>query len=250
MVAFIILGLVQGLTEFLPISSSAHIIFLQEIFGLKSADLLLNVLVHFATILALCLYFFRDIIALFKKRRLLLLLIIATIPTVVIALATKTYVEQLFSETIYPAVFIFVTGLILYLSQKYSKEKKNENSFSIIEASIVGIVQGIAILPGISRAGITIATGMFLGWNRAEAAKFSFLLAIPIIFGATLYELMALDNVTTFINPNYIVSMVCAFFSGLFALWLLLNSVKKSKLHIFSYYCWLIGTVFLIFSPK
>ena len=240
----IILGLVQGLTEFLPVSSSAHLVFLQSLFKWTTENVTFDVLLHFATLCAVLVYFRKDILKFLKDLRFLSLIVIGTIPTGIIAILSKDYVEQVFSEPVFSAVFLFVTALLLYFAQRYGKENKAMGNFSVWEAFFVGIIQGIAILPGISRAGATISMGMFLGWKREDSARISFILSIPAILAATLLKVK--ETGIGSISYIYIIGMTCALISGVFALHTLFILMRKSKLHIFSLYCIILGLIILV----
>ena len=173
----ILLGIVQGLTEFLPVSSSAHLVFTQSLLGWNQPELLFDIMLHIATLAAVLVFFRADILKLFNlfdkdNRRYVLLLIAATIPTGLIGYLGKDYVETAFTSVRWPAAFLLVTGVMLFLAQKYGKNFKTRNNITFLDALIIGIVQGIAVLPGISRSGSTIATAMLLGIEKTEAAKF------------------------------------------------------------------------------
>jgi undecaprenyl-diphosphatase len=242
-----LIGIVQGLTEFLPVSSSAHLVFSQNLLGWSEPDIFFDVMLHFATLLAVLIFFRKDIIDVLKNPRSIFLIILGTIPAGLIGLFARKYIVSFFSANIYPAVFLLITGFFLYLTQKISRGEKYMRKFSVPGVVLVGIAQSAALLPGISRSGITISTGMFLGWRKIDAVKFSFLLSIPAILGATIFELKEVSCAG--INlPNVIAGCICAFISGLFALYLLLETVKKAKLHLFAYYCWFLGILILVVS--
>ncbi|MFN3966954.1 MAG: undecaprenyl-diphosphate phosphatase [Endomicrobiia bacterium] len=241
----IFLGIVQGLTEFFPISSSGHLVFFQEIFGLKEPEILFDVVLHLGTLLAILIYLRKDLVTLLKNIRFLFLIILGNFFTALVALPFKETVEKFFVDSLYPAVFLIITGILLFSASKFSKGSKTIENFSIIEVIFVGIVQGISVLPGISRSGATISTGMFLGWNRIDSAKFSFLISIPSVLGATIIEAKKVP-ISGFAPSDFIAGFVFALISGIFALYFLFGILGKAKLHYFSYYCWVVGVIVLL----
>ncbi|OGS21177.1 MAG: hypothetical protein A2252_05205 [Elusimicrobia bacterium RIFOXYA2_FULL_39_19] len=241
----VILGIVQGFTEFLPISSSAHLIFLQNYFNMKNM-VAFDVLLHFATLLAILVFFRKDVINLLKSPRLMFLVIIVTIPTGLIGYFLEDFIDELFSSNVYPAAFLLVSGVLLYVGQYYSKETKNLRTLKKTDAFIIGIVQGLAVLPGISRSGSTITASLLVGCNRTDAMKFSFLVAIPAIAGAGLLELRKIESTINIFSLQNIAGMIAAFICGLMALYILRKALEKARLSWFSYYCWIVGTIMLI----
>jgi undecaprenyl-diphosphatase len=253
----IFLGLVQGLTEFLPVSSSGHLVFFQSLFGLEEPQLAFDVMLHLGTLLAVVVYFRTDISqillgtwAWLKGRRegeeeakLLLWIVVASVPTGLMGILFKDWFESLFSRPKTVGLMLLVTGLLLWLTRIVKKNEKTAGKMGVIDALIIGIAQGVAIIPGISRSGATISSGLFRGLRRELAGKFSFLLSIPAIVGATLLEFREVD-LSSGIGVTFI-GMAVSFFVGLFSLKLLMNIVKKGRLSHFSYYCWAIG-IFMI----
>jgi undecaprenyl-diphosphatase len=253
MLTFIILGIVQGITEFLPISSSAHLIFFQTIFGKTENMLFFDVLVHCATLLAVVIVFYNEIIEYLKNFKIIFYIIIATIPTGIIGVIIKKYFEHIFETPVYASVFLIITGLLLYFSeQKYLRnqnEKKKILEIGYLKSLIVGIFQGIAVLPGVSRSGATLSSTMFLGIEKKDAVKFVFIMSIPAILGALVLETKDLffnKEVIKF-DVNYIYGVVFAFIFGILALKWLVKTVQESKLKYFAYYCILIGFITRIF---
>jgi len=204
----IFLGIVQGLTEFLPISSSGHLTIMQYVLGIPP-DIPFDITVHLATLLAVVIYFWSDIIELFKgfflglvqlfKKdknglaanlyfRFSLLIIVATIPTALMGLFFKDFFEGLFSSLFAVGGFLLVTGLIIILAERVKRGDKDLGKISFVDALIVGAAQGCAIAPGLSRSGTTISAALFRGLNRKLAARFSFIVALPAIFGAFLLQ--------------------------------------------------------------
>lgn len=261
-----VLGIVQGLTEFLPVSSSGHLVLFQHLFGLKEPELFFDISVHAGTLVAVILFFRKDltnmVISLarlgslfFKKEitfdklwedpdsKFAMLIVIGSVPTGIIGLLFKNIAEELFSSVFIVGCTLIVTGTFLWLTRWVSRPGRDIKEFSAAQATIIGIVQGIAITPGISRSGSTIAAGLFLGLNRETAARYSFLLSIPAITGA---EILGLKEAGIHsIDTAVLIGTVTAGFAGYFALTLLVYIVKKGQLHLFAPYCWLIGAVTL-----
>jgi undecaprenyl-diphosphatase len=242
-----IVGIVQGLTEFLPVSSSAHLVFAQSLLGWQGPDILFDVALHFATMLAVIIFLWKDIIALLKNPRVILLVAIGTVPAGLIGVLFKKSIENAFTGVSYSAAFLIVTGFILYFTRLAREKEKEMPKYGILDVILVGIAQGIALLPGISRSGSTMSAGMYLGWKKVDAVKFSFLLSIPAILGAAVLELK--DAPLSGVNPAGIVpGMVFAFLTGLASIYILIGIVRKAKLHYFAYYCWAAGAVVLALS--
>ncbi|QTA88492.1 undecaprenyl-diphosphate phosphatase [Desulfonema magnum] len=265
----IVLGIIQGLTEFLPISSSGHLVLSQHLFGLKEPELFFDISVHAGTLIAVIIYFWKEIqaiivslirfVGLLLKRKvfldyiwedadvkLALLIIIGSVPTAFIGLLFREVADQLFSSVFIVGAALIVTGLLLWGTRGMQKEGESVASFSVKDALIIGAIQGLAIIPGISRSGSTIAAGLFLRLNRETAARYSFLLSIPAIIGA---EILSLKDVTAQqLDMMTLLGTVMAGAVGYCALTLLVYIVKKGQLHIFSPYCWVIGIVALIWG--
>ena len=266
------LGLVQGISEFLPISSSGHLSIIQNLFGgdAPANHLFFDVLLHLGTLVAVCIFYWRDIrvmavdtIGFIAGRsdsqgeegrlkpsiRTVLMVIVATLPLVLI-LPVNSYVEQLYYNTPFISFTLIVTGFLLFISGKLSEGRKNEKTSSMLDAFIVGLVQAVATIPGLSRSGTTITVGLARGMKREFAVKFSFLMSIPAILGSTLVTFM--DAVREGINwaevPAYLVGMVIAGVVGYLCLWLLKRIVMNNSFGKFAYYCWGAGIVSLILS--
>jgi len=256
-------GIVQGLTEFLPVSSSGHIVLLQALAGINNEDLIFEVVLHFATLLALLTFFRKDFIeilgSLFQKKvfrkggiptaynsdenfRLALGIIIGTIPAGIIGFLLEDTVTKTFNQPVLASVFLIVTGIVLYLT-KIVKERKTQQG--IRESFIIGIFQAAAIFPGISRSGMTISGGLFLGLSRENAVKFAFFLSAPVILGVTVKEL--LNFFSRSIDAGMIVSMIpgfiAAYVSGYLAIKFLIKLAISGKFYLFSGYCIIVGLI-------
>ena len=251
----ILLGIIQGLTEFLPISSSAHLVFAEQLLKL-SANIRLSysAFLHLGTTIALLIFFGKRIIQIIgsifakptieKRNNLLLILyiIIGSIPAGIIGLLFKDKIEITFANPIFPAIFLIFTGLLLFATQ-FSQAKEKKLNFTL--ALIIGIAQAIALLPGISRSGATIATALLLGLNSFEAFEFSFLLSIPAIIGANLITFKGLSN-TSISGSTIILGVLIAAIIGLLALTWLKNLVLRRKLYYFGFYCIVVSILALI----
>ena len=248
-----ILGTVQGLTEFLPVSSSGHLTLLQQVlcYRLGGAGMtFVNVLMHFGTLLAVVFAFWREILALFKKPfKPLIMLIVATIPAGVIGLLFDDKIEALFDPSTnaawlcYLAVFFALTALILMITQFVASRRKKEKALSWGHALAMGAAQAVALFPGISRSGSTIAAGVISGAKREEVAKFSFLMSIPVILGSLLIEGLHLIKPETggaMLGTNEILGMAVgvatAALSGFAAIKLMLKAIQKGKYQWFALY--------------
>ena len=255
----ILLGLLQGVTEFLPVSSSGHLAIAQHFLpGFSQPGVLFDVLLHVATMGAVVLYFRRECIQLatapFRRdeeavlyRRLLLLLALGSVPTAVIGLLFKDFFIGLFHNLTVVALALLVTGTLLFLSERLRRSGRKEDKLTWSDALLVGTVQGGAIIPGISRSGSTIAALLLKGVDGETAARFSFLLALPAIFGAALLSLDDMTAVAVSELPGYLAGMLTAFVAGLLSIHLLLAVVRRKRLFAFALYCWLVGGGFLIF---
>ena len=249
----IILGLVQGLTEFLPVSSSGHLVLVEHILGAKSSGVSFELLVHFGTLLAVLIYFRKQIIAMVKslfnstmveERKLILFLIIGTIPAVIIALAFEHTIESAFDSPALTSVMLLVTGVMLLLT---GLAPKKEKKLTWLNTLIIGIGQAMAIFPGISRSGSTISFGLFSGVKATTAAEFSFLLSIPAIAGAIVFKAKEIAGLDTSLLGHYLVGTVMSFLSGLLAVYLLLSIIRKGKFQYFGIYCLLVGAFGLLY---
>jgi undecaprenyl-diphosphatase len=269
----IILGIIQGLTEFLPVSSSGHLVLFQKLFGMKQAELFFDVGVHLGTLVAVIVVFRREvkniITALIQlgslagskeailqkiesdpQLKMALMIVIGSIPTAILGFLFTGIAERLFASGMITGLMLIVTGLLLWLTRRTraSVDQARSDRLTPKNALIIGMVQGVAIIPGISRSGSTISIGLLLGIDREMAARYSFLLSIPAIIGAGLLNLK--DGIY---QPDMAIrATLLGFFTaalvGYAALKSLLQLVKKGRLHVFAPYCWLVGTLAIVFS--
>jgi undecaprenyl-diphosphatase len=243
----LVLGVIQGATEFLPVSSSAHLAFAGALAGISEKDALPFFLVlHFGTLAALAAYFAGDLLGLAKgclrldrtAWRLVLMIALTSLPTGIIGLALKDIVEKAFVSTAWPAAFLVVTAAALFFTKFGSKGESGLGGISPVSALLIGLAQGLAVLPGISRSGSTIAAGLLCGLKRDDAFRYSFLSSIPAIGGAFLLDMKGIaDTASNFGTGVMIVSFFLAAVSGFASLFFLKRAVTGGRLHLFSYYC-------------
>ncbi|MFH1249144.1 MAG: undecaprenyl-diphosphate phosphatase [archaeon] len=247
----LILGIVQGITEWLPISSSGHLVIAQKLIGLE-VPVSFDVLLHFATLLVIFLFFWRDIIKLAKSLfmlktstyefKLSIYILVATIVTAIVVFPLKSIFESTFSNIWILGLGFLINGMLLLFSEKHLGSKK----VSAKSSALIGIAQGLSFLPSISRSGSTIATALFLKIDKEEAFKFSFLIAIPAILGASLLEIPALATSGIALNA-LLAGFISSFIFGYLSLLVLKNMIAKNRFHYFAYYCIAIAiTIFII----
>jgi undecaprenyl-diphosphatase len=263
------LGVIQGLTEFLPVSSSGHLVFLQNLLGFREPEILFDVALHLGTLLAVFIFFRADLMLIvidikgylsdiisgketvssIKKRIHALFafwVIIGTIPTGIIGFLFKDTLESLFGKVELVGLMIIITGIITGISRLIPQSYMKKNRLGFLSSILVGIAQGIAIIPGISRSGSTIVCGLLCGMERELAARFSFLLSIPAIMGALVLQLSTHELSAIEITPM-ITGFIVAAISGLFALKVLMKMVKRGNLAWFAPYCWIVGLSVILF---
>ncbi|NLC08302.1 MAG: undecaprenyl-diphosphatase UppP [Syntrophomonadaceae bacterium] len=245
----VLLGVVQGLTEFLPVSSSGHLVIMQHFLGFQEAPLTFDILVHLGTVLAVIAAFWTEIMNIIRRptQRLVVMILVASVPTGLIGIFFKNIFEGFFVSLTVVAIGLLVTGILIWLAEYLSFGYKTVREMTIVDALFIGTIQGVAITPGISRSGSTIAAGLFTGLDRELAAQFSFLLSIPAILGAALLECRHLigGQIEVDLLPLIIGPLVAAI-TGFMATKIVINLVKKGRLSIFSYYCWIVALLILV----
>ena len=255
----IILGIIQGLTEFLPVSSSGHLEIGKAILGdnsIPEESLLFTVVLHFATALSTMVVFRKDILEIIKgflsfqwneDTKFIAKIIVSMLPAIVIGLFFEEELEQLFGGNILlVGCMLIVTAILLFLADK---AKNTNNKVSFKNAFVIGISQAIAMIPGISRSGATISTSVLLGNDKTKAARFSFLMVVPLIFGKIAKDIFSGELSFESQNTTALsIGFIAAFISGLFACTCMIALVKKSKLSYFAFYCVIVGAVAIIFS--
>lgn len=269
----ILLGIVQGVTEFLPISSSGHLVIFQEIFGLNDLEeshLLFDIMLHVGTVISICLVYRKDFYQLIKAffemlleipkgkvdihasvhRKMILLIIVATIPAVLVGVMFKGFIEEMFKSIQLVGVMLLITGLFLWLTNKIVLGKKEEQTTKYKNAFVVGIFQSFAMMPGISRSGSTIVGGLLVGLKKEFAVKLSFFMLVPATLGAAVLhipDVMRQGFKSSEINL-YLVGTVVAAITGFFAIKILIKILNQGKLYLFSYYCWAVAAAIFVHS--
>ena len=267
----VILGVVQGLTEFLPVSSSGHLVLFQHLFGLMQPELLFDICVHVGTLVAVLAVFYRDVVELLKtllrapglirtaggiralfdthpEFRLMVMIVLGCVPTALLGVIFAKMAEQLFGTVWLVGVALLITGTFLWFTRRRKESGRTINEMGLKDAFMIGLVQGLAIVPGISRSGATISAALYMGVDRELAGRFSFLLAIPAILGALVLGLDAETFQTTLPAGKILVGSIVAAAVGYAALVALLKIVKKGQLHRFSPYCWMVGIGAILIS--
>ncbi len=255
MLKIALLGIVQGLTEFLPVSSSGHLVIGETLLGINRPDLSLEIILHLGTLLAIFVYFRKQIWGLLEsflkfkddslkqKRMFSIYIIIAMIPTGIIGLAFRESLKAHKGDLSLVGTALLFTALLLFTSNIVQKKQKTTKPINLFKSILIGITQGFAVIPGISRSGSTIAVSLMSGVSKKEAAEFSFLLSIPAILAATILEL----DTSILFSPIYLVGMLCSFTSGLIAIHYLLKIISKGKFYMFGYYCLIVGFLITFF---
>ena len=245
----VILGILQGITEFLPVSSSGHLVLAQYMLGIESPGNTLEILFHIGTLFSVFYVFNKDIksivISLNEKptQKLVIYIIIATIPAVIIGLIFKSHIVNLFSSIVPVGYALLLTGAILTFSINFKNKNK---SLSYLYSLLIGLAQAIAIIPGISRSGTTISISMLLGIPPKEAARFSFLLSIPVIIGAGLLGFLELESYGL-LTPKFIITgILTSFIVGTLSLKTLLKILEVGRFHFFGIYCVIAGIVAIL----
>jgi undecaprenyl-diphosphatase len=249
----ILLGILQGITEFLPVSSDGHLVVVQQMLGFEHSLLAYDVFIHIGTLLAVIAYYHRELIQLVvgvfgganaaPNRRLLSLLVVASLPTAIIGLALKSLVHDLNTSALAAALGWLVTGVILLMASRTQIATNSAREISYQDALLMGIAQGIAVLPGVSRSGSTVATGLFRGIQAPAAANFSFLMSIPAVAGALLLQIDDLHGLTQHDWSVYITGGIAAALTGFVAIWGLLKLLNRRIIAPFGWYCLLAGVV-------
>ena len=262
----ILVGIIQGVAEFLPISSSGHLALFQTFFGMENMEekyMFFTVLLHFGTLISVCMVYWRDIVDMIREfflgiaalagrkatgvapppaRRMVMLIIIATVPLFVMVFL-RDAVNQLFSNSIMVSCALLATGFILFFSDRMARGHKTAKNATVADALIVGCGQALAVIPGLSRSGTTISVGMMRGFDRAFAVRFSFLMSLPAVLGANVLEIKdaLASNFPIEELPMYLVGVAVSAVVGYFAIRLVKSLSDKGKFGKFAYYCWAVG---------
>ena len=267
-----ILGLIQGIAEFLPISSSGHLSILNNLFHMTTTEnghMFFNVLLHLGTLFSVCVVYWQDIVQMFYEvlgflhagplagerrahypaARLFLMIVLGTLPLFLI-LPINDMMEGLYYKSVFIGVMLVLTGCILYISDKMQQGKKTEKNMSMLDAIIIGLCQAVATIPGLSRSGTTITAGLATGLRRDFAVKYSFLLSLPAVLGANIlaFAKAIRTGVDWSCLPAYLVGTVVAILSGIASISLLKHIASKGKFGGFAYYCWVVGVLSIILT--
>ena len=270
----ILLGIVQGVAEFLPISSSGHLAILQNLFALSAGEdhLFFDVLLHLGTLISICVCYWGDIVAMVREvfivlrggrradgtpvqgnlgaARLFMMIVVGTLPLFLV-LPINDKVEELYYITPFIGVALLLTGCMLFVSDKMTPGKRTEKNMRFRDALTIGLCQCVATIPGLSRSGTTITAGIATGLDRNFAMKYSFLMSLPAVLGANLLSFIKAigeESIDASLIPAYLLGMLAAMLSGIAAISLMKLIAKKSKFGWFAYYCWGAGVLTIIFS--
>lgn len=268
----VILGIIQGLAEFLPVSSSGHLVIVSAIYKILSGEefmtasqeeIFTDIILHLGTLIAVVFYFRKDIADMLKafftalktkdfsslNAKMPLYLVVGTIFTIIIAYPLNEFCETLVSSPVVVGIFLLITGFILFLSEEFSKKTQNDKECTSItwkQVIIIGVAQGIAACPGLSRSGMTICSGLMTGLNRVTAARYSFLLSILIILGASVFYPILKIETTDIMNFNWVAiftGFLFSMFVGYFCVKYFMQFLNKYSMKCFAYYCWVIGII-------
>lgn len=268
----IFLGIIQGLTEFLPVSSSGHLVLFQNLLGFKEPELLFDICLHIGTLIAICIVFFQEIKTIFmtlvhlpglakaaggykslyernEQVRITALIVMGTIPTALLGILFHKVADQIFGAVWIVGIMLVVTGSLLWFTRYVNTTTGRPiGRFTAKDALVIGLTQGLAILPGISRSGSTISVALFMGIDREVAGRYSFLLSIPAICGALILGLDSSIGQTAISAKAILMGTISAAIIGYISLKILLRIVKRGKLYYFAPYCWLLGFAALIWN--
>lgn len=275
--AAVLLGLVQGVAEFLPISSSGHLSILQNLFNLSSEgtdNLFFDVLLHLGTLISICVVYWADIVAMVREliaffsrpaaarrpsgatgagalpsARLFLMIVIGTLPLFLV-LPVNDAMDALYAKTGFIGAMLLLTGCMLAVCDRMKPGKRTEKSMRVRDALVIGLCQAVGTIPGISRSGVTITAGVATGLDRSFAVKYSFLLSVPAVIGANILTIAKAVRAGIDVSrlPAYFVGMLVAMLSGIAAISLIRRLARKGGFRGFAYYCWLAGVLTIILS--
>ncbi len=255
----VVMGIVQGLGEFLPISSSAHLVLVPWLFRWHDPGLTFDIALHIGTLIAVILYFWRDWVNLIRgafqgtrttEGRLFWYLVLATIPGALIGLLLEEKAETVFRNPILIATMLILLGVILYWADRRGRKRTDVRRITLGQSLLIGISQALAIIPGVSRSGITMTTGLISGLTREGAARFSFLLSAPVILGAGLIKMPEIVAHPEMVNAPFIIGMVVSALSGVASIGFLLKYVQKKNFLPFVWYRFLLGAVVLVVGAR
>ncbi len=251
-IEILVLAVVQGITEWLPISSSGHLVIIQKWMGLEDLPLFFPVALHVGTVCVVLLTFWKDIAEIFKalvrldfrseEGKLALYIAVGSVPTAAVGFFFHDVFESFFQSLLAVGVALFLTGSFLYISER----RKNGRELGCLDSLLIGIAQGVAIIPGISRSGVTITTGLLRRVGKEKVFRYSFLLSIPAVIGAAATESMNL-TVSSVDTAIFLLGAVTSMIVGYASLKLLLKVILRERFHLFAYYCWIVGIMLVLF---
>ncbi len=253
----VILGLVQGLGEFLPISSSAHLVLIPWLLKWNDPGLTFDIALHIGTLIAVAIYFWKDWLNLITKGltnirstegKLFWYLVAASVPGAVVGFLLEKKAETIFREPVLIATMLIVLGVILYRADRRGVKNIEMNRITFKTSLLIGLSQALAIIPGVSRSGITMTTGLLMGLTREGAARFSFLLSAPIIFGAALVKIPFLISNPSVININFIIGILVAFITGILSIGFLLRYIQTRNFLPFAWYRFILGSLVIVIA--
>ncbi|MEX0773241.1 MAG: undecaprenyl-diphosphate phosphatase [Balneolales bacterium] len=261
-----LLGLLQGISEFLPISSSGHLVIAQALFGQVSPDITFEIVAHFGTLGSIFIYFYKDLVKMIKTAgqmitspvecynnwnddytlRLNVYILVSMIPAAIAGFTIRHQIENVFADPIGISLMFLTTGTFLYFTKFFGYGEKKLNMKNVF---IVGLAQAFSMLPGISRSGATISMAVFMGINRDDIARFTFLMMLPVIAGAMLVEVIEVSRVgiQSGMIYQYILGFITALISGYYSLKYLIRLFKSTGIHYFAYYCWALGLFGIVY---
>jgi len=267
-----ILGLIQGIAEFLPISSSGHLSILNNLFGMTTTEdghMFFDVLLHLGTLFSVCVVYWQDIAEMFYEvlgflhvgplaserrqhypaARLFLMIVLGTLPLFLI-LPINDMMEGLYYKSVFIGIMLVLTGCILYIADKMQQGRKTEKNMGMLDAIIIGLCQAVATIPGLSRSGTTITAGLATGLRRDFAVKYSFLLSLPAVLGANIlaFAKTIKNGIDWSCLPAYLIGTVVAILSGIASISLLKRIASKGRFGGFAYYCWVVGVLSIILT--
>ncbi|MBU1177861.1 undecaprenyl-diphosphatase UppP [Patescibacteria group bacterium] len=252
----VVLGLVQGATEFIPISSSGHLVLAREVFGWEDPGVVFDIFLHLGTLAAVLIYFRRDWLKIIKDlfgrsgdKRTAINLVVATLPAFILGFLFNDYINSIFRHALWVSTFLIIVGLIFISAEKFASHKiikKDLDKVSWKDALLIGLVQALALLPGVSRSGITIAAGMFRSLKRTEATRFSFLMASIAILGASIFGSFAAMQDEGYLSgfwPEIVIGSIIAAIVGYLSIKYLMKFLSQHKLYIFAAYLICLGVI-------
>lgn len=266
MLHVIILGIIQGIAEFLPISSSAHLIIFRDLFGIgasipKNVTMAFDIALHLGTLLAIAVFFFKDFLNMVikgftkgpkdKEGKLMWMIVVATIPAAIAGILFEDVIENLIrSNYIIIALALIIMGILIYLADKYFKGEKEVKEMGYIDALIIGCSQVFALIPGFSRSGTTIATARTRGMTREESAKFSFYLSAPVVLGAVVLTLLESETITIILSnlSIFVIGILVSFIIGLLCISFLLKYLRKNDFKLFMWYRVILGIIVILIT--